>query len=134
MPPFKYIDSGNNIGVYNMSLDEELLARAQAGEKVPVLRFYGWAPPAVSLGRFQKIEDAVDADACKRRGFDIVRRITGGRAVLHNKELTYSIISRADNPLFPHTVLDTYKVIAAGLLAGLRNLGIDAEMVSRADR
>jgi len=130
---WRYIDSGHNIGIYNMSLDEELLARAQAGEKIPVLRFYGWQPPAVSIGRFQKTEGAVDADACKQLGFDIVRRITGGRAVLHHTELTYSIIACTDDPLFPHTVLGTYKIIAAGLLEGLKNLGIHAEMVSRTD-
>ena len=117
-----------------MSVDEDLLARAQAGDKTPVLRFYTWAPPAVSLGRFQKIETAVNADACKSLGFDIVRRVTGGRAVLHHRELTYSIVARTDNPLFPPTVHGAYKVIAAGLLAGLRNLGIDAEMVSRGGR
>lgn len=134
MNKWKLIDSGPNLGAYNMAMDEELLARAQAGESVPVLRFYTWAPSAVSIGRFQKKNAAVDADACKRLGFDIVRRITGGRAVLHNQELTYSIISRIDNPLFPSSVLGTYKVIAGGLLAGLKNLGIDAEMVSRSGR
>ena len=134
MPIWNYIDSGPNLGVYNMALDEELLARAQAGEHRPVLRFYAWQPPTVSLGRFQKLDAAVNAEACKRLGFDIVRRITGGRAVLHDKELTYSIIARTDNPLFPGTVLGTYKVIAAGLLAGLRNLGIPAEIVSRGGR
>ena len=128
------IDSGANIGAYNMAIDEELLARAQAGEPVPVLRFYAWAPPAVSIGRFQKIEHAVDAEACKQLGIDIVRRITGGRAVLHNRELTYSIIARTDDPLFPTNVLGTYKLIAAGLLLGLRDLGIPAEMVSRSSR
>jgi len=131
---WRFIDSGSNVGFYNMSVDEELLARAQAGEKMPVLRFYAWNPPAVSIGRFQKIEDAVNTEACKLLGFDIVRRITGGRAVLHHTELTYSVIARTDNPLFPHTVLGTYKVIAAGLLAGLRNLGVNANMVSRSDR
>jgi lipoate-protein ligase A len=134
MPTWKLLDTGPNIGAYNMAVDEELLARAQAGEAMPVLRFYGWDPPAVSLGRFQHIESAVNAEACKRLGFDIIRRITGGRAVLHHRELTYSIIARTDNPLFPSTVLGTYKVIAAGLLAGLQNLGIAAEMVSRGGR
>jgi lipoate-protein ligase A len=129
-----YIDSGPNIAAYNMAVDEELLARAQAGEKTPVLRLYSWDPPAVSLGRFQKIEEAVKVDACRKHGFDIVRRITGGRTVLHRDELTYSIVSRIDNPLFPPAVLGTYKVIAEGLLAGLRNLGITAEMVSRGGR
>lgn len=134
MTPWNYIHSGPNLGVYNMAVDEELLARAQAGADRPVLRLYAWQPPAVSLGRFQKSETAVNAEACKRLGFDIVRRITGGRAVLHDKELTYSIIARTDNPLFPGTVLGTYKVIAAGLLAGLRNLGIPAELVARGSR
>ena len=134
MTPWKHIVSAPNLGAYNMAVDEELLARAQAGEDRPVLRFYAWQPPAVSLGRFQKSETAVNVEACKRLGFDIVRRITGGRAVLHNKELTYSIIARTDNPLFPGNVLGTYKVIAAGLLAGLRNLGIPAEIVSRGGR
>ncbi len=134
MTPWNYIDSGHNLGVYNMALDEELLARAQAGPARPVLRLYAWAPPTVSLGRFQKRETAVNAEACKRLGYDIVRRITGGRAVLHDKELTYSIIARTDNPLFPATVLGTYKVIAAGLLAGLGKLGISAELVSRGSR
>lgn len=134
MSVWKFLDTGSNIGAYNMAVDEELLARAQAGNAMPVLRFYGWTPPAVSLGRFQKIENAVNADACRRLGFDIVRRITGGRAVLHHRELTYSIISRTDNPLFPPDVLGTYKIIAAGLLDGLKNLGIHADMVSRSGR
>jgi lipoate-protein ligase A len=134
MNKWRLIDSGPNLGAYNMAVDEELLARAQAGEKVPVLRFYAWDPPAVSIGRFQKMEEAVNAGACKQRGIDIVRRITGGRAVLHNKELTYSIIASTDDLFFPKNVLGTYKLIAAGLLQGLTNLGIPAEMVSRSSR
>ena len=134
MNKWRFLDSGKNLGAYNMAVDEELLARAQAGEAVPVLRLYTWDPATVSLGRFQKIENSVNVEACNRRGIDIVRRITGGRAVLHHNELTYSIIARTDNPLFPSNVLGTYKVIAAGLLAGLKNLGIDAEIVSRSNR
>jgi len=131
---WRLLDSEPNIGAYNMAVDEELLARAQAGETTPVLRFYTWHPPALSIGRFQKIGTAVDAEACRQRGIDIVRRITGGRAVLHNKELTYSVIARTDDTLFPMNVHGTYKIIAAGLLQGLRNLGIPAEMVSRSSR
>ena len=130
---WQYIDSGPNIGAYNMAVDEELLARAQAGEAMPVLRFYAWEPAAVSLGRFQNTKSSVNAEACRRLGFDIVRRVTGGRAVLHANELTYSIVARTDHALFPQTVLGTYKVIAAGLVAGLRLLGLPAEMVTRED-
>jgi lipoate-protein ligase A len=134
MTHWKLLDTGANHGAYNMAVDEELLARAQAGETVPVLRLYTWNPPAVSIGRFQDIEASVNAEACKGLGVDIVRRITGGRAVLHRHELTYSIIARIDDPLFPPSVLGTYKIIATGLLAGLKNLGISAEMVSRGGR
>jgi len=131
---FKLLDTGANLAAYNMAVDEELLARAQVGESLPVLRLYTWDPPAVSLGRFQNSAGSVDAEACKKLGFDIVRRITGGRAVLHRDELTYCIVARTDNPLFPSTVLGTYKVIATGLLAGLKNLGLAAEMVSHSSR
>jgi lipoate-protein ligase A len=117
-----------------MAADESLLARAAAGEAAPVLRFYAWDPPAVSLGRFQDERTSVNSDACRRLGIEIVRRITGGRAVLHNHELTYSLVSCTENALFPNEVLGTYKVIASGLLAGLKNLGIQAEMVSRCGR
>jgi lipoate-protein ligase A len=134
MIPWKLLDTGAATGAHNMALDQELLARAQAGDSVPVLRFYAWHPPAVSLGRFQNAEIAVNAAGCKRLGIDIVRRITGGRAVLHHKELTYSVIARSDNPLFPPDVLGTYKIISAGLVAGLKNLGIPAEVVSRGGR
>ena len=134
MNHWKYLDSGANTAAYNMAVDEELLARAQAGERRPVLRLYAWNPPAVSIGRFQDMGTAVDAGACRQLGFDIVRRVTGGRAVLHRHELTYSVVARTDHPLFPGDVLGTYKVIAAGLVAGLRALGLPAEMVSRGGR
>lgn len=134
MVPWRLLDTGANIGAYNMAVDEELLARAQAGEPTPVLRLYAWDPPAVSLGRFQKIGTAVNVEACRRLGFDIVRRVTGGRAVLHRSELTYSLVARIDNSLFPPSVHGTYKTIAACLLRGLANIGLSAEMVLRPDR
>ncbi|MFA5073292.1 MAG: lipoate--protein ligase family protein [Nitrospirota bacterium] len=128
------IDSGEQSGAYNMALDEKLLDHANKEPSSPILRFYQWQPPAVSLGRFQNIATAINQDACRRHGIDVVRRITGGRAVLHHHEVTYSIIARTDNPLFPSSVLGTYKVIARCLLAGLANLGISAEMVSHRGR
>ncbi len=133
MMTWQFLDSGPNAGAVNMAMDEKLLEQA-AGKADPVLRFYTWDPPAVSLGRFQIMETAVRAEACTRLGIDIVRRVTGGRAVLHNEELTYSVVARTDNTLFPPEVLGTYKVIASGLLGGLALLGIHAEMVSRSNR
>lgn len=134
MTDWRYLDTGPAPGADNMAMDEKLLAEAAKGGAVPVLRFYTWDPPAVSLGRFQDEERSVNFAACRKHGIDIVRRITGGRAVLHRRELTYSVISPIDNDLFPNEVLGTYKVLAAGLLAGLARLGVPAEMVSRSGK
>ena len=114
-----------------MAADEGLLAEAVDGDVRPTLRLYTWDPPTVSLGRFQRPDQSVNLDACRRLGIDVVRRVTGGRAVLHHRELTYSLAARSDNSFFPNDVLGTYRIIAKGLVAGLRSLGIDAEMVSR---
>jgi lipoate-protein ligase A len=130
MKAWRYLDTGPASGADNMAMDEKLLAEAVKGSAVPVLRFYTWATPAVSLGRFQEVASSVNHSACRKHGIDIVRRITGGRAVLHRHELTYSVISPADNGLFPNDVLGTYKVLASGLLAGFVRLGVPAEMVS----
>lgn len=131
---WRLLDTGVNTGAHNMAFDEELLERARSGETTPVLRLYGWSPPAVSLGRFQTFEKSVNRDVCTSLGIDVVRRVTGGRAVLHDRELTYSIVARTDNPLFPDDILGTYRTIASGLLAGFRNIGIRAEMVAHSSR
>lgn len=134
MNAWRYLDSGPASGAENMAMDEKLLAEAAKGSAVPVLRFYSWDPPAVSLGRFQDEASSVNASACRKHGIDIVRRITGGRAVLHRHELTYSVISPVNNDLFPNDVHGTYKALASGLLAGLARLGVPAEMVSRSGK
>jgi len=130
MTTWRYLDTGPAPGAVNMAMDEKLLAEAVKGCAVPILRFYTWDPPAVSLGRFQEVANSVNLAACRKHGIDIVRRITGGRAVLHRHELTYSVIAPVDNHLFPNDVLGTYKVLASGLLAGFVRLGVPAEMVS----
>jgi lipoate-protein ligase A len=117
-----------------MAADEGLLAAASRGPADPVLRLYTWDPSAVSIGKFQDEGRSCRRAECERRGIDIVRRATGGRSVLHYRELTYSIIARTDDPLFPNEILGTYKVIAQGLLAGLQRLGVPAELVSRSGR
>jgi lipoate-protein ligase A len=125
---WRFLDSGPATGSENMSLDERLLRDAAQGNVLPVLRFYTWDPPAVSIGRFQDENTAVNRAACGERGIDVVRRITGGRSVLHYRELTYSVIAPSNNDLFPDDVIGTYKIIAEGLLAGLREIGLAAEM------
>jgi len=115
---------------WNMAVDEAILRACERGDAPPTLRFYGWSPPAVSVGYFQDVAREVDVDYCRRKGWPVVRRLTGGRAVLHADELTYSVVAPTDHPLFPKDISGTYHVIARGLLAGLHHLGVKAEMVS----
>ena len=89
--PWRLLHTGPAPGAWNMALDVALLEAAARDTAAPTLRFYGWAPRAVSLGRFQD-GAAIDLDYARARGWDTVRRPTGGRAVLHHLELTYSII------------------------------------------
>jgi lipoate-protein ligase A len=108
-----------------MALDEALLETVASGA-VPVLRFYGWSPPAVSVGYFQGLEEEVDREACARRGVDLVRRISGGGAVFHDAEITYSFIVPLDHPLAGDSVMGSYGRLCSGITAGLGLLGIDA--------
>ncbi|MFO7942432.1 MAG: lipoate--protein ligase family protein [Bacillota bacterium] len=110
----------------NMGRDEALLNSHARGESPPILRLYRWDPGAISIGYFQSFGREVDEEACRARGFEWVRRMTGGRAVLHHLELTYGVVISED--LLPGSVMETYRVISEGLVAGLRNLGMPAEL------
>jgi len=125
---WRFLNTGLNDGAYNMALDQALVESVGSGASLPVIRFFGWNPPAVSLGYNQKTKD-LDIEACQRAGFDIVRRPTGGRAVIHQDEFTYSVIARENDPVIGGTIMETYGRIAQGLLAGLKILGVNAEMV-----
>jgi len=111
----------------NMAVDEAVMTAIAEGIAPPTVRFYGWRPPSVSLGYFQRASE-VDTDALKRRGYGLVRRPTGGRAVLHDRELTYSIIVSESHPLVPAGVTEAYRVFSSGLLHGFRLLGLDARL------
>jgi lipoate-protein ligase A len=127
-------------GAANMARDEAILSchagpwpkgrpsSGVTGAAQPTLRLYRWRPACLSLGRFQRA-GAVDRAACARAGVPIVRRPSGGRALLHDAELTYAIIVRADYSLFgDQSILATYRQISLALLAGLRRLGVAAEL------
>ncbi len=109
----------------NMALDEAILEAHRKNLVPPTLRFYGWAPPSVSIGYSQKM-DAETIERIKSKGFDVVRRLTGGRAVLHFGELTYSFI--ASPPVLSEQLNEAYKQICQGLILGLKNLGVQAEL------
>ena len=115
-------------GAQNMARDEALLAAAQ-----PVVRLYGWRPACVSLGRAQT-EAEVDLDAARAWGLDVVRRATGGGAILHNEdELTYAVVLPLDAPGLPRDIAGTFAHLSAGVVEGLRILGVPAEIESVAD-
>lgn len=121
------IDELPREGAENMALDEALMESVAAGASPATLRFYRWAPPCLSLGKRQPL-DGVDLSACARDGVDVVRRATGGWAILHTDELTYSIAVRPDDPRAEGAILDAYRRLSQGLVAGLRRLGVPAEM------
>lgn len=125
---WRFINTGINDGAYNMAVDEVIMQFVAEGLVPPTLRFYGWNPPAISLGYFQHAAKEVDLANCRDRGIDVVRRLTGGRAVLHDKELTYSIILPDQYPGIPKTVTDSYRLLSQGLLEGFKELGIAAQL------
>lgn len=130
---WRLIRSGKCDPAVNMAVDEALLASISEGKAPPTVRFYGWQPATLSIGYFQKAEEEVDLTALRERGFGFVRRPTGGRAVLHDAELTYSIVVPESHPGMPGTVNEAYRVLSGGLVAGFRRLGLRAGMASLAD-
>ncbi|WP_110955062.1 lipoate--protein ligase family protein [Anaerosinus massiliensis] len=125
---WRVIHSGIADAATNMAVDEAILSAHIAGKVPPTLRFYGWQPAAVSLGYFQRAMSEIDLTKCKEANIDVVRRLTGGRAVLHDAELTYSIVVHEDAPHIPKTITASYCYLSKGLLVGLEKLGITAEM------
>ena len=121
-----YINSGKCSPAYNMALDECLLNWQSTGAMPATIRFYEWEVPTLSIGYFQRVEKEIDMEEVKKRGFGFVRRQTGGRSVLHDRELTYSVIVSENHPKMPKTVTEAYRVISQGLLEGFRALGLDA--------
>ena len=124
---------GPRPGAENMAVDEAIAQAVAAGESPPTFRLYAWEPACVSLGRNQPFT-ALDAARCADRGYDIVRRPTGGRAILHTDELTYSMIAPDDHPLMQGMILDVYLAISRGLRAGLGRMGLDADTAPEGNR
>jgi len=112
----------------NMAIDEAIFRENQLRDAAPTLRFYSWCPPSISLGYFQETSKEIDVEECRRYHIDIVRRPTGGKAVLHEHDLTYAVVAKENNPLFPPDILGTYRVISGCIADALSELGIEAEM------
>jgi len=126
----RLLDSGARgvlSGALNMGIDESLLGSVSKGESPPVLRLYRWSPPCVTVGYFQSLDAEVDLDACRASGVDAVRRLTGGGAVFHDDEITYSIVLPMGHELAPDDILESYRLICSGLIGGLGLLGVKAD-------
>ena len=116
----------------NMAIDEAVLLETIHHNKPPTLRFYGWGRPAVSIGYFQELTKEINDDRCRLSDVKVIRRITGGKAVYHRDEITYSVAAGSSTGLFPNDIAGTYKIISLCLLRGLSNLGIHAKLAEAA--
>lgn len=124
---WKFIDTGHHDAATNMALDECLLNWHSEGKIPPTLRFYGWSKPSLSAGQFQKVERSIDFDGITKHDCEFVRRLTGGSAVLHDDELTYSIVVSEAHPNIPKSVTQAYYILSKGVLEGYKELGINAD-------
>lgn len=118
-------------GAWNMAVDEALLESVGRGESLPTLRLYDWAPACLSLGYAQPFAD-VDLERLRHNGWEVVRRATGGRAILHVDELTYSVTAPLNEPRVFGSVLESYHRLAGALVSAVRALGLPVEMEGNA--
>lgn len=120
----RFINTKYNDAFTNMAIDEALVQSSQK----PILRVYQWKPASISIGYNQNIQKEINIEYCRKNKIDIVRRITGGKAVFHNQELTYSFIVPEKLNLLPKDIVESYKIIAQALIIGLNKIGINAKV------
>lgn len=124
--PWRLLQTGANTASANMAIDRAILEAHRRHLVPPTVRFYRWQPPAISIGYFQSLEEEVDLQACHQHHVDVVRRITGGGAVYHDAELTYSIVIEENHPAMPQNIIQSYERICNALILGFKQLNIDS--------
>jgi len=124
---WRFIDTGPCSAAYNMSLDEAIALAVRQNTSPPTLRTYGWSSNAVSIGCFQRIND-INIDYCYNNNIPIVRRPTGGRAIFHGNEITYSFSAKIKSGIFSKGLLDSYRKISTALGLALRMLDLSPEL------
>ena len=127
MTTWRLLKTPPSHGTWNMALDEAILEHTTRGDATPSLRLYAWNPPCLSLGHAQAFKD-VDMARLESRGWEVVRRMTGGRAILHTDELTYSVTGPVDEPRLTGSILESYNRLARALLMAVHDLGLPVEM------
>ncbi len=130
MKGWRFLGYSEYSGEKNMEIDAELFRECESGQGECTLRFYGWRPWCVSIGRNQS-SSIVDMEECRRWGIDVVRRITGGGALLHAEEIAYSIIGYYGEPPFTGSIEESYKLTHGWLVESFHRLGIPAEVQGR---
>src|SRR5947209_9696650 len=125
--PYRFLNTGIQDAAMNMAIDEATLTHHLQGHAPPTLRVFRWSQPSISLGRLQSIEREILSDICQQQGVALVRRPTGGRAVYHRDEFTYSIVIGKRFGV-PSGIVAAYAYLAQGLLAALNALGVRAEL------
>ena len=124
--PWRLIDTGPLAGPANMAVDEALLNSFDPADSLPVLRLYGWEPPAFSLGKFQVADEVLDLPRCRAAGIPVVRRVTGGGVIYHASELTYSIVCAQRHIPDATSVKGAFRTLCGFLLLAYNRLGLDA--------
>lgn len=132
MTIWRLIHTPPSTGAWNMAVDESVLEHIHRGESKPTLRLYSWDPPCLSLGHAQSFKD-VDVERLHAHGWEVVRRVTGGRAILHTDELTYSVTGSAEDPVLAGGVLESYNRLAQALLHAVQSLSVPVEMKEHED-
>lgn len=129
MDVWKWIEGGPGDGATQMATDRAVLENAIEFGK-PTMRVYRWEPHCISLGYHQSLEN-IDLDRCLEDGIDVVRRPTGGRAVFHTEEVTYSVVIPEGSDYYSQSIAEVYNLISRGLVRGILNLGVPAELQRR---
>ncbi len=124
---YRFLNTQVQDAAMNMAIDEAVLLQHLRGEAPPTLRVFRWTRPSISLGRFQQVEREIRSDVCEQQGITLVRRPTGGRAVYHRDEFTYSLVSSKAYGI-PSGIVASYAYLAQGLIAALEQLGVPAEL------
>lgn len=123
----RIIFHGSCHAFFNMALDEAISEAVRKGISPPTLRLYQWSSPSISIGYFQRASD-INIEYCNKKGYPVVRRPTGGRAILHGSELTYSLSARTGHHLFKGRLLEDYAIISKAIALGLTLNGINAQI------
>ena len=125
---WRWISDGLLTAEENMTLDAALLADCEQGRIPPTVRLYGWSEPAITIGYSQNVEAELDIERCRELRIAIVRRPTGGRALLHTHELTYAVVAPVSLAPFNRGLKATFQAISEALLVGLQRLGIQGDL------